>query len=82
MQRIPFSYVPFQAHSFFGKKLLYVGTRDFFDSVLLIGDIDKWDFITIYALGSKVKAISATPSRARQLNVMREAFRVNCVPMF
>jgi hypothetical protein len=38
-QRIPFSYVPFQAHSFFGKKLAYVGTRDFFDSVLVIGSV-------------------------------------------
>jgi hypothetical protein len=61
---------------------MYVGTRDFFDSVLLIGSLEDWDFLTIYALGSKVKAVSATPSRARQLSILREAFRVNCVPMF
>jgi hypothetical protein len=61
---------------------MYVGTRDFFDSVLLMGSIEDWDFVTVYALGSKVKAVCATPSRSRHLSIIREAFRVNCVPMF
>jgi hypothetical protein len=50
--------------------------------MMIVGSIEDWDFITIYALGSKVKGVSASPSRARQLNVLREAFRVNCMPMF
>jgi len=33
-------------------------------------------------LGSKVRGVSASPSRAKQINIMREAFRINCVPMF
>ena len=81
-QRVPFSYVPCQAYSFFGKRLLYVGTREFFDSVLVIGSVEKWDFVAIYALGSKVKGVSASQSRSKQLSILREAFRVNCVPMF
>lgn len=48
----------------------------------MIGSIEKWDFIAIYSLGSKVRGVSASPSRAKQINIMREAFRINCVPMF
>jgi len=59
-----------------------VGTKEFFDSVLLIGSIEKWDFIAFYSLGSKVRGVSASPSRAKQINILREAFRINCVPMF
>ena len=79
---MPFTYVPCDLHTFFDKKLWYLGITDFYDHVLIIGDTDKWDFMAIYGSGTKVKAVSATPSRVKQLMVMREAFRVNCMPMF
>jgi len=47
-----------------------------------MGSIEDWDFISIYALGSQVLGASASPSRAHHLTILREAFRVNCVPMF
>ena len=70
-QRIPFTYVPFERFNFFGKKLFYVGTRDFFDSVLVIGSVEDWDFLTIYALGSIIKGACGSPSRSKQLSIIR-----------
>jgi hypothetical protein len=74
--------VPFERFNFFGKQLYFVGPRDFFDTMLVMGDIEKWDFVAIYAFGTQVKAVCGTPSRNRQLSVLREAFRVNCMPSF
>lgn len=80
--RIPFTYVPFEKWNYFGKKLFYVGTRDFFESMLIMGSVEDWDFVAIYACGSQIRAVSGTPSRQKQLAIMREAFRVNCMPTF
>lgn len=43
--------IPFEKFNFFGKKLFYVGTRDFFESMIVIGSLEDWDFIAIYADG-------------------------------
>ena len=48
----------------------------------MIGEPEKWDFLAVYASGSKVIAIAGTPSRVKQVMVLREAFRVNCMPIF
>ena len=63
--------MPFERFSFFGKQLFYIGAREFFDSVIVMGDIDKWDFLAVYALGSKVMAVSGSPSRSKQLSILR-----------
>lgn len=70
-QRIPFTYVPYQKFDFFGKSLYYIGTKEFFDRVLTIGSVEDWDFVTIYALGNKVTAVSGSPSKTKQLAVLR-----------
>ena len=50
--------------------------------MLTIGSLEDWDFISIYAAGNRIKAVSGSESRAKQIMIMREAMRVNCVPMF
>ena len=82
MKRIPFTFVPQERFEFFGKKLFYVGTRDFYDSMLIMGSVEDWDFLAIYAAGDRVKAVSGTPSRSKHLAIVREAMRVNCMPSF
>jgi len=39
--------------------------------MLVIGSIEDWDFLAIYASGDLVQAVSGTPSRSKQLATMR-----------
>lgn len=50
--------------------------------MLIMGSVEDWDFLAIYAMGDQVKAVSGSPSRSKQISIMREAFRVNCMPAF
>jgi len=47
-----------------------------------MGSIENWDFLAIYGIGNEVKGVSGSPSRSRQLSIIREAMRVNCMPSF
>ena len=36
-------------HKFYDKKILYAGARKQFDSMYILGDVKKWDFIAFYS---------------------------------
>ena len=59
-----------------------MGTRDFYDSMLIIGSVEDWDFLAFYAAGDSVRSVSGTPSRTKQLATIREALRINCMASF
>jgi hypothetical protein len=33
--------------------------------MFIIGEVDKWDFLTLYGLDDEIIAVSATPSRQK-----------------
>lgn len=76
MQNIPYHYIPFETHNFYGKKILYAGGRKIFNEMFVMGDVDKWDFIAFYGNEDDIIAVSASPSRQKEFQVIREAFRL------
>lgn len=77
---MPFAYIPFEKHTFFGKKILYAGVRKHFNSVYIMGSVTDWDFIAFYAEEDAIVAVSATPSKQKEFQVFRESFRLQCSP--
>ena len=51
-----------------------------FSEMYIIGDPKAWDFIAFYADEEDIIAVSATPSRQKEFQVMRESFRLQCAP--
>lgn len=49
-QNVPFHYIPFEAHTFMGKKIYYAGARETFNEMYILGDVDTWDFVAFYGL--------------------------------
>ena len=80
IQKAPLAYIPFEKHDFFGKKILYAGGRQLFDSMLILGDPETWDFVAVYGFQDEIIAVSATPSRQKEFQVFREAFRLQSAP--
>ena len=47
----------------------------------VIGDVKTWDFLAFYAIDEDIIAVSASPSRQKQFQVVRESFRLQCQPV-
>lgn len=47
----------------------------------IIGSPKDWDFIAFYTDGEDIIATCASPSRQREFQVIREAFRLQCMPV-
>jgi hypothetical protein len=46
---IPCHYIPFRYAEHYGKVIQKVGGWNQFDKTLVIGDLDNWDFMVLYA---------------------------------
>lgn len=58
-------------HRFFDKTILFAGDRKNFDEMYVMGDVKSWDFLAFYALNDQIQAVSATPSRQREFQLIR-----------
>jgi hypothetical protein len=62
------------------KRLDYVGYTDYFNEVIIVGDVEKWDFVAFYSEFGKIVAIAATPSQKNAIQIYAEAFRLSLMP--
>lgn len=65
-----------------GKSIYYAGARKLYDQMYIMGDVNSWDFIAFYAFDTDIVAVSASPSRQKEFQVLRECFRLQCLPDF
>lgn len=62
------------------KRLDYVGYTNYYNEVVVVGDVSKWDFVAFYSEFGTVVAVAATPSQKHAAQIYAEAFRVSVMP--
>lgn len=68
---VPFAYIPVEITDHFGKKLLHAGTQNYVNQMIVLGSIEKWDFLILYAKNEKIYSVAASESREREFQVVR-----------
>ena len=46
----------------------------------ILGSVENWDFIALYALDDIIVGTSASPSKQKEFQVIRESFRLGITP--
>ena len=46
---VPFAYIPVEITEHFGKKLFHAGIQTYVNQMIVLGSIEKWDFLIVYA---------------------------------
>jgi hypothetical protein len=57
---IPFAYIPVEITEHFGKKLYQAGMQSYVNQMIILGSIDKWDFLVLYAKNDKIYSVVAS----------------------
>lgn len=74
--------MPFEVRNYLGNKVIYAGCHNLYDETHMDGSYEKGDFLTYYFYSKKLIGVAASPSRIRDLQVLREGLRVEIRPTF
>lgn len=75
---IPYHVVPYNEYEYYGKKFRTVGAMNYFENLVIEGDINSFDFMAYYKnQGVGVKKVAGFTKDGKTMQVLREAIRTN-----
>lgn len=75
---IPYSVVPYQEFDFYSNKFRVVGAMNYFEQMVIDGDLDSLDFMAYYMnKGIGVMKAAGFVKQGKDMQVLREAMRVS-----
>lgn len=63
-----------------GRRLDFTGYCDHYSEIIVVGDVEKWDFLAFYSQFGRVTAVSGTPSNKNAIPIFREVIRLGLMP--